>query len=77
MSRWMMTRPGAIVGQAGLEVTIPVLPRVGFHNLASGLDLVFYAARSYSLMRPPRRAGAGAAGGLGAVVVVPGVVGED
>lgn len=28
--------------------------RVGFHNSATGLDLGFYAARSYSLMRPPR-----------------------
>ena len=28
--------------------------RVGFHNSATGYDLGFYAARSYSLMRPPR-----------------------
>ena len=27
---------------------------VGFHNSATGVDLGFYAARSYSLMRPPR-----------------------
>ena len=27
---------------------------VGFHNSATGADLGFYAARSYSLMRPPR-----------------------
>jgi hypothetical protein len=27
---------------------------VGFQNLATGPDLGFYAARSYSLMRPPR-----------------------
>ena len=27
---------------------------VGFQNLATGLDLGFYAARWYSLMRPPR-----------------------
>ena len=27
---------------------------VGFQNSATGPDLVFYAARSYSLMRPPR-----------------------
>ena len=27
---------------------------VGFQNSASGVDLVFYAARSYSLRRPPR-----------------------
>jgi hypothetical protein len=27
---------------------------VGFQNSASGLDLGFYAARSYSLRRPPR-----------------------
>jgi hypothetical protein len=26
----------------------------GFQNSAMSLDLVFYAARSYSLMRPPR-----------------------
>jgi transposase-like protein len=26
---------------------------VGFQNAATGLDLGFYAARSYSLMRPP------------------------
>jgi hypothetical protein len=32
-----------------------VMP-VGFQNSASTLDLVFYAARSYSLMRPPRTA---------------------
>jgi hypothetical protein len=28
--------------------------RVGFRNSATGLDLGVYAARSYSLMRPPR-----------------------
>jgi hypothetical protein len=27
---------------------------VGFQNSVTGLDLGFYAARSYSLMRPPR-----------------------
>jgi len=27
---------------------------MGFQNSASGVDLVFYAARSYSLRRPPR-----------------------
>jgi hypothetical protein len=27
---------------------------VGFRNSATGLDLGFYAARSYSLRRPPR-----------------------
>ena len=27
---------------------------VGFQNSATGPDLGFYAARSYSLMRPPR-----------------------
>jgi hypothetical protein len=27
---------------------------VGFQNSATSLDLGFYAARSYSLMRPPR-----------------------
>ncbi len=29
---------------------------VGFQNSASGLELVFCAAGSYSLMRPPRTA---------------------
>jgi hypothetical protein len=29
---------------------------VGFQNSATGIDLGFYAARSYSLMRPPRMA---------------------
>ena len=29
------------------------LMAVGFHNSATGLDLGFYEARSYSLMRPP------------------------
>src|SRR5882672_10091402 len=58
---------------------------VGFLNSATGVELGFYAARSYSLMRPPRTggrlircrdrsaggswAGAGAAGGCGGVVV--------
>jgi hypothetical protein len=33
----------------------PPLPSpVGFQNSDTGLDLGFYAARSYSLMRPPR-----------------------
>ena len=27
---------------------------MGFQNSATGLELAFYAARSYSLMRPPR-----------------------
>jgi len=31
-------------------------PPVGFQNSASTLDLVLYAARSYSLMRPTRTA---------------------
>ena len=29
--------------------------RAGFPNSATGLDLGFYAARSYSSMRPPRK----------------------
>jgi hypothetical protein len=29
---------------------------VGFQNSATGVDQGFYAARSYSLMRPPRTA---------------------
>ncbi len=32
----------------------PITSPVGFQNSATGLDLGFYAARSYSLMRPPR-----------------------
>jgi hypothetical protein len=32
----------------------PAAPPVGFQNSATDVDLVFYAARSYSLMRPPR-----------------------
>jgi hypothetical protein len=31
-----------------------LVQHVGLHNSAIGLDLGFYAARSYSLMRPPR-----------------------
>jgi hypothetical protein len=35
----------------------PPLPSpVGFQNSDTGLDLGFYAARSYSLMRPQERA---------------------
>ena len=38
----------------------------GFQNSATGLDLGFYAARSYSLTRPPReRVGALSASGIG------------
>ena len=36
---------------------------VGFQNSATSPDMGFYAARSYSLMRPPRTAGAGSAYG--------------
>jgi hypothetical protein len=32
----------------------PLHGPVGFQNSAIGSDLGFYAARSYSLMRPPR-----------------------
>ena len=32
----------------------PGLPPVGFQNSVTGADLHFYAARSYSLMRPRR-----------------------
>ena len=31
-----------------------IINPVGFQNSAAGPDLGFYAARSYSLMRPPR-----------------------
>src|SRR6266568_9410900 len=44
---------GAALRQDVAEV--PAYP-VGFHNSATGRDLGFYAARSYSLMRPPRTA---------------------
>jgi hypothetical protein len=37
----------------GIEV-VPVQLPVGFQNSATALDLALYAARSYSLMRPPR-----------------------
>jgi len=36
---------------------------VGFQNSAIGPELGFYAARSYSLMRPPRTGCAGSASG--------------
>ncbi len=38
---------------AAKDAEILVL-RVGFQNAAMGVDLGVYAARSYSLMRPPR-----------------------
>jgi hypothetical protein len=34
--------------------TLPLSAPVGFHNSAGGPDVGFYAARSYSLMSPPR-----------------------
>ena len=37
-----------------LRHEVAVLQRVGFQNSAIESDLGFYAARSYSLMRPPR-----------------------
>ena len=40
-------------GQGGVPADRVVCP-VGFQNSATGPDLAFYAARSYSLMRPPR-----------------------
>jgi hypothetical protein len=36
-----------------MHLTVPV----GFQKSATGPDLGFYAVRSYSLMRPPRRTG--------------------
>ena len=41
----------------GVGAEYPVTPMrpVGFRNSATGPDLGFYAARLYSLMRPPRR----------------------
>jgi len=63
------------------------IDRVGFQNSATGLDLGFFAARSYSLIRPPRtdrrlvrsweRAAAGrseVAAAMGASSVVVGLV---
>jgi catechol 2,3-dioxygenase-like lactoylglutathione lyase family enzyme len=41
-------------GAQGLYSWGPPPPPVGFQNSAIGADLGFYAARSYSLMRPPR-----------------------
>ena len=55
-------QPREVLTSAGaVEVTAPRVndkrtDPVGFQNSASGLDLVFYAARSYSLRRPPRTA---------------------
>ena len=37
-----------------MDLTGAVDHLVGFQNSATGPDLGFYAARSYSLMRPPR-----------------------
>jgi hypothetical protein len=36
------------------RVLVLAVEPVGFQNSATGPGLVFYAARSYSLMRPPR-----------------------
>ena len=45
----------AVAEHATRRVRIPgVTLHVGFQKSATGLDLGFYAARSYSLMRPPR-----------------------
>jgi hypothetical protein len=38
----------------GIAHEYPDRDRVGFQNSATGPGLGFYAARSYSLMRPPR-----------------------
>jgi hypothetical protein len=48
-------RPGPVrlTVLAALEPSLTPEP-VGFQNSATGLDLGFYAARSYSLRRPPR-----------------------
>jgi hypothetical protein len=37
-----------------LSTSVTIAQGVGFQNSATGLDLGFYAARSYSLRRPPR-----------------------
>ena len=44
---------GSFLSRIG-ELTVRIIDAVGFQNSATGLDLGFYAARSYSLMRPPR-----------------------
>ena len=47
--------PGTAATSRSLIRPRSALPRpVGFQNSAAGPDLRFYAARSYSLMRPPR-----------------------
>ena len=50
--------PAATAGFTGrddeMAVLAGLLDPVGFQNSATGPDLAFYAARSYSLMRPPR-----------------------
>src|SRR5216683_1387004 len=54
-----LCRAGVALAATGLEDAVsgvpppPGLP-VGFQNSVTGLDLGFYAARSYWLMRPPR-----------------------
>jgi hypothetical protein len=48
-------RDGGGVGGLGEQrLGLPAANPVGFQNSAAGPDLRFYAARSYSLMRPPR-----------------------
>jgi hypothetical protein len=49
---WHMV-PAVIVAVALYPTAVMPQP-VGFQNSATGADLGFYAARSYSLMRPPR-----------------------
>ncbi len=50
-------RPHSRAGAANFQESgNPRTPPVGFQNSAIGSDLVFQAARSYSLMRPPRTA---------------------
>jgi hypothetical protein len=48
------TCAGDMPGSPGREVRLCCCEPVGFQNSATGPDLGFYAARSYSLIRPPR-----------------------
>ena len=53
-SQFLRSHAGAIVGMRLLHSRPARRHPVGFQNSATGLDLGFYAARSYSLRRPPR-----------------------
>jgi len=46
--------PVLVEDAAEAVASVDVEAGVGFQNSATGVDLGFYAARSYSLRRPPR-----------------------